>query len=406
MKFKVLPGFRDFLPEELATRRRIEWAWRRASVCAGFQEIDGPVLEPLELLTAKSGEEITRQLYSFEDKGGRKVALRPEMTPTIARMVAGRAAGLPKPIKWYCLPETYRYEKPQRGRTRAFNQWNVDLIGSDDPAADAEVMAVAVEALRMLGLQAGDVVLCVNDRRLLRRRLRSIDVGEDDEPEVLGLIDKLERDSAAAARLEAKLGESRARTVADWCERMPLDGEDELGAVLEACDDFGIGDFVEPNFGIVRGLAYYTGPVWEMFDRGKTLRSLAGGGRYDGLIELLGGPDLPAIGFGMGDVVLGELLKTRGLLPDAEPRVDIVVVPIGAEMQAPARRVVAKLRAQGQSAEAPYGAPRVAKALRAAHSVGARRVVLVGPDEWQTGSVKVKDMASGEETVVSFEDLS
>jgi histidyl-tRNA synthetase len=406
MRFRVLPGFRDFLPQELAVRRWIESAWRRASRGAGFEEIDGPVLEPLELLSAKSGEEIVGQLYAFEDKGGRKVALRPEMTPTIARMVAGRAGGLPKPIKWYCIPEFYRYEKPQRGRARAFYQWNADIFGSDDPAADAELVAVAVEALRQLGLGAADVVVRINDRRLLRRQLASIDVGEEDEGEVLALIDKLERDAAAPERLEALLGQTRAREVSEWCERMPLENSDELAAVIEACADFGIEDFVQPNFRIVRGLAYYTGAVWEIFDRAGELRSVAGGGRYDELIELFGGPKLPALGFGMGDLVLTELLRKRGLVPDAVPRVDVVVVPIGADMRRVARRVVAKLRSQGVRVDTPYAAPRVARALKAAEASGAARVVLVGPDEWQEGSVKVKDMASGRETVVRFDDLS
>lgn len=406
MRFRVLPGFRDFLPQELAVRRWIESAWRRASRGAGFEEIDGPVLEPLELLSAKSGEEIVGQLYAFEDRGGRKVALRPEMTPTIARMVAGRAGGLPKPIKWYCIPEFYRYEKPQRGRARAFYQWNADIFGSDDPAADAELVAVAVEALRQLGLGAADVVVRINDRRLLRRQLASIDVGEEDEGEVLALIDKLERDAAAPERLEALLGQTRAREVSEWCERMPLENADELAAVIEACADFGIEDFVQPNFRIVRGLAYYTGSVWEIFDRAGELRSVAGGGRYDELIELFGGPKLPALGFGMGDLVLTELLRKRGLVPDAVPRVDVVVVPIGSDMRRVARRVVAKLRSQGVRVDTPYAAPRVARALKAAEASGAARVVLVGPDEWQEGSVKVKDMASGRETVVRFDDLS
>ena len=406
MRFQVLPGFRDFLPQELAVRRWIESAWQRASRGAGFEEIDGPVLEPLELLSAKSGEEIAAQLYAFEDKGGRKVALRPEMTPTIARMVAARAGGLPKPIKWYCIPEFYRYEKPQRGRARAFYQWNTDIFGSDDPAADAELVAVAIEGLRQLGLGAADVVVRINDRRLLRRQLASIDVGEEDEGEVLALIDKLERDAAAPDRLEALLGQTRTREVNAWCERMPLENADELAAVIEACADFGIEDFVQPDFRIVRGLAYYTGPVWEIFDRAGELRSVAGGGRYDKLIELFGGPKLPALGFGMGDLVLTELLRKRGLVPDAAPRVDVVVVPIGGDMRQVARRVVAKLRSLGVRVDTPYAAPRVARALKAAEASGAARVVLVGPDEWEDGSVKVKDMASGRETVVRFDELS
>jgi len=186
MRFQTLPGFRDFFPADLAVRRWIESAWHRASRAAGFEEIDGPVLEALELFTAKSGAEIAGQLYAFTDKGGREVALRPEMTPTLARMVAARGAGLPKPIKWYSVPEFYRYEKPQRGRLRAFFQWNVDVIGSDEPAADAEAIAVALDALRILGLSADDVVVRINDRRFVARVLAELDVAAGDEAECSG----------------------------------------------------------------------------------------------------------------------------------------------------------------------------------------------------------------------------
>jgi histidyl-tRNA synthetase len=368
MRFQVLPGFRDFYPEQLAVRRAIESAWHRASLGAGFQEIDGPVLESLELLTAKSGDEIMGQLYAFTDKGGREVSLRPEMTPTLARMVAARAGGLPKPIKWYCVPEFYRYEKPQRGRLRAFHQWNADVVGSAEPAADAEAISVAIQALRILGLG-------------------------------------LERDPEVRGRLEEKLGGTRAKELLGWCERMPVERAEELGELLEACRDFGLDGFVEPDFKIVRGLAYYTGPVWEIFDRGRSLRAVAGGGRYDQLIASLGGPDLPALGFGMGDVVLRELLDERGLLPVAPARVEAYVVPIGAGQVSAARQVVARLRARGVAVDAPYGAPKIGKALKQADAAGARRAVIVGPDEWARGAVKIKDLASGEEREVAVDEL-
>jgi len=405
MRYRALPGFRDFYPEEMATRRWVERAWHRASHEAGFAEIDGPVLEPLELLTAKSGDEITQQLYVFSDKADRQVALRPEMTPTLARMVGARAAALPKPIKWYSVPQFFRYEKPQRGRGREFIQWNVDVVGSAERAADAEAVAVALRALEMLGIGAGDVVVRLNDRSFVSRLLRGLDVSEAEEPAVLACVDKLERDERAAGRLAELLGEPRAAEIRAWCERFPAERADELGPLLEALADFGLADWVEPAFGVVRGLAYYTGPVWEIFDRARKLRSVAGGGRYDGLIAELGGPPLEALGFGMGDIVLGELLRDLGRLPEAPPRAEVFVVPIGAEMLGAARQVLARLRQRGLSADSPYTALRVGRALKAADAAGARRAVLVGADEWADGCVRVKELASGDERVVRLDEL-
>jgi histidyl-tRNA synthetase len=405
MRLKGLTGFRDFYPAEMAFRRWIEGAWHAASRAAGFEEWDGPLLEPLELFTAKSGDEIVGQIYAFADKGGREVSLRPEMTPTLARMVGARAGGLPKPIKWYCVPQSFRYERPQRGRGREFFQWNADVIGSVDPAADAELIAVALDGLFRLGLGIEDLQVRISDRRLLRRVLASIDVGEDQEAAVIACIDRLERDERAMDLLEEQLGAARSAQIASWCEQMPLDQGTELSAVLEACDEYGIREALLPDFRIVRGLAYYTGPVWEIFGRGRELRAVAGGGRYDDLIKALGGPDLPAVGFGLGDMVLGELLREKGLEPPGRGRVDTYVVPVGAEMAGPARRVVARLRARGVATDAPYSGVRVGKALKAADQAGARRAILVGPDEWADASVRVRDLASGEEQVVLFEDL-
>jgi histidyl-tRNA synthetase len=405
MRFKALAGFRDFYPPELAARRWIEAAWHRASRQAGFEEWDGPPLESLDLFTAKSGDEIVEQLYVFDDKGGRTVSLRPEMTPTLARMVAARAGGLPKPIKWYCVPQFYRYERPQRGRLREFYQWNVDVIGSSEIAADAEAIAVAIDALRALGLSENEIVVRVSDRRLLERMLEPFELEAKRTGEVLACLDKLERDADAPARLEKILGRHRCESLLGWCARFPLPQAPELEELLAACEDFGIGGFLEPDFRIVRGLAYYTGPVWEIFDKGRALRSIAGGGRYDDLIELMGGPSLPALGFGMGDVVLGQLLRERKLVPDAPPRIEVVVVPIGDEMQGPARRVVRRLRERGVAADAPYAPAKLLKVLQAAESAGATRAVIVGPDEWAEDSVVVRDLSAREDRVVRLEDL-
>jgi len=405
MRFKGLPGFRDFYPPEMRVRRWIEDAWHRASRAAGFEEWDGPVLEPLELFTAKSGPEIVKQLYAFRDQGEREVALRPEMTPSLARVVAARGAGLPKPLKWYCVPQNFRYERPQRGRGREFLQWNADVIGASEAAADAEVIAVALHGLRLLGLTDQDVRVRISDRRLVRRLLAGLDVSAEREAAVLDCVDKIERDPEAGARLESQVGASAARELLAWCQRFPSDRADELVPLLEAAEDLGIASFLEPDFKIVRGLAYYTGPVWEIFARGPRLRAICGGGRYDGLIAQLGGPDLPAAGFGMGDVSLGELLAERNLTPPPAGRVDVYVIPIGEDMQRPARQVLRVLRERGVAADAPYGAPRVGKALKAADSAGARRAALVGPDEWKEHCVRLRDLATGDEQVVPVDAL-
>jgi len=405
MRFKGLPGFRDFYPPEMRARRWIEDAWHRASRAAGFEEWDGPVLEPLELFTAKSGPEIVKQLYAFQDQGERQVALRPEMTPSLARVVAARGGGLPKPLKWYCVPQNFRYERPQRGRGREFLQWNADVIGAADAAADAEVIAVALHGLRLLGLTDADVRVRISDRRLVRRLLAGLGVDGEREAGVLECIDKIERDAEARTRLEALVGAAAAREVQGWCERFPSDRAEELTPVLEAAEDLGIDGFLEPDFKIVRGLAYYTGPVWEIFARGPKLRSICGGGRYDGLIAQLGGPELEACGFGMGDISLGELLAERKLEPPAAGRVDVYVIPIGEEMLRPARQVLRVLRERGVSADAPYGAPRVGKALKAADAAGARRAALVGPEEWKERCVRLRDLASGVEQVVALAAL-
>jgi histidyl-tRNA synthetase len=251
----------------------------------------------------------------------------------------------------------------------------------------------------------GDVQVRINDRRLLSRTLRELEVEPEQDAEVLGILDKLERDRTARERLEKLVGGARAKTLLGHCERFPLEGAPELAAVLGACADYGVGASVVPDFKIVRGLAYYTGPVWEIFDAKRELRAVAGGGRYDNLIAAMGGPDLPALGFGMGDAVLSELLAAKGLAPATLPRVDVVVVAVSEELAADARRIVARLRANGVAAEAPYGVPRIGKALKAADAAGAKRVVIVGPEEWANGEVVVKELASGTETRVRADAL-
>ncbi|RMH21220.1 MAG: histidine--tRNA ligase [Gemmatimonadetes bacterium] len=422
--FQRLPGFRDFVPEDLALRSHIFDAWRRVSRRYGFREYDGPPLEPLELYVEKSGEEIVGQLYAFTDRGGREVALRPEMTPSLARILGERSRGLAKPIRWFSIPQLFRYERQQKGRLREHFQWNVDIVGEDDVAADAEVLAVAIDGLRALGLTAADVRARVSDRRLLSAVLGALGVPAEGLPATYAVVDKLEREprerSLERLQNEAGLDAGRAREVLALFETPGLEGvrerfgeRDEVGAELARLDTYqghleamGLGDFMTFDLTIVRGLAYYTGIVFELFDRSGEFRAICGGGRYDRLLELVGGEPLPAVGFGMGDVVLGELLRARDLLPDAAPSVDRFIVPIGPEQRALALRIGHAERERGRSVLYALREQGVGKQFKAAASAGAREVVVLGPEEVARGVAVVRDMASGEEREVSLEELT
>ena len=339
-----LPGFRDFYPEELARRTHIFRAWRAVARKYAFVEYDGPPLEPLELYTKKSGDEIVGQLYEFKDKGDRQVALRPEMTPTFARMVGAKASTLRKPLRWFSVPQLFRYERSQRGRLREHFQLNVDIVGEASEVADAELLAVAVDIMRELGLTSADVRARVSDRRLLNGVLEALGVTEAQRPAVYGVVDKLARQSRessveklAAAGLSATVT-ARVLALAGGATFDSLRAEfgahaaaresiERFGRYLDHCNALGIGDWVTLDLSIVRGLAYYTGIVFELFDAKGELRAICGGGRYDDLLKALGGADLPALGFGMGDVVLGELLTERGLWPETvQDAVDFHVV--------------------------------------------------------------------------------
>ncbi len=344
MSSTTLPGFRDFYPDELARRAHIFRAWRAVARRYAFVEYDGPPLEPLELYTKKSGDEIVGQLYNFVDKGGREVALRPEMTPTFARMVGARANALRKPVRWFSTPQLFRYERAQRGRLREHYQLNVDIVGEASELADAELLAVAIDILRELGLTSADVKARVSDRRLLNGILHTLGVTEAQVPAVYGVVDKIARqprEVSAAKLAEAGLAPALVERVLALAAGTSFDavraefGEapaakehvERFARYLEFLAGLGVADWVVLDLSIVRGLAYYTGIVFELFDAKGELRAICGGGRYDNLLKALGGTDLPALGFGMGDVVLGELLQDRGLFPAAsEEAIDLQLV--------------------------------------------------------------------------------
>ncbi len=422
--FARLPGFRDFPPEDLALRSHIFEAWRRVSRRYGFLEYDGPPLEPLDLYVEKSGGEIVGQLYAFTDKGDREVTLRPEMTPSLARILSERSRAMSKPIRWFTMPQLFRYERQQRGRLREHFQWNVDIVGEADVAADAEVVAVGIDALRELGLEAEDFRARVSDRRLLSAILRSgVGVPEDVVPALFQLIDKVERmEHGALVRKmteDAGLDREAAEGLLELLSASDLDGiaaryggVAEVDAALAPLREYvrileamGLGDFVEVDLTIVRGLAYYTGIVFELFDRKGDLRAICGGGRYDRLLELVGGEPLPAVGFGMGDVVLGELLKERGLVPEYRREVDYFLVTVDDGQRVAALRLAHRLRERGRSVAYALRAQSVRKQLKAASSEGARSVLILGPDEMARDAVVVRDMHTGEERETPLTDL-
>lgn len=421
--FSALPGFRDFYPDEFAVRAHIVEAWREVARRYGFQEYDGPPLEPLELYVEKSGPEIVQQLYNFTDKGGREVALRPEMTPTLARMVGSRIGGMPKPVKWFSIPQLFRYERQQRGRLREHFQLNVDIIGESDVSADAELLAAAIDVLRELGLTEKDFVARVSDRRVLRAIFVNAGVLPDRLALAYNIVDKLEREEPDTIRnrLVEEVGilAEDANQIIDVLNRKSLSALDDLGLRGPLDEDkkrleelesrlkaMGLGKYFEIDLSIVRGLAYYTGTVFELFDRRGELRAICGGGRYDDLLKRVGGVDLPALGFGMGDVVLKELLKDRGLLPSVEHKVDYYLIAEEGELRADLLKLAHRLRDAGRSVEYSLKPAGRNRQFKNALVLGARQVVFLSPDCIADGAVDVRDMASGEEVRVPMEELA
>jgi histidyl-tRNA synthetase len=408
MQGKALPGFRDFYPEDLSLRNHIFATWRSVAVRYGFEEYDGPPLESLEMYTQKSGDEIVAQLYTFKDKGEREVALRPEMTPTLARMVAARVQALKKPIRWFSIPQLFRYERQQRGRLREHFQLNMDIIGEAGPLADAELMAAAIDIMRALGLGPQDVRLRVSDRRLVKALLTKVGVPEEKHPAAFAAIDRSERvPQNVLKEMLAEAGFSANQMTAVFStanlreeafQQAPEVGE-PLSQAVAALKAMGLEDFVSIDLTIVRGLAYYTGIVWELFDAKKTLRAIAGGGRYDSLL------DLPALGFGMGDVVLGELLKERGVTPKASTELGAFLIAVGGDDLPTMLQLAHALREQGISVEYGLRHAGVRKQLELASARGAARAVIVGPEERAQGLAVVRDLRTSTEAKVPIRQL-
>lgn len=431
--FQPLPGFRDFYPAECARRNHLFRLWRQAARRFGFSEYDVPVLEPLDLFTEKSGPEIVSQLFNFTDKGGREVSLRPELTPSLARLVGSKANALKRPIKWFGIGENFRYERMQKGRLRSHYQWNCDIFGEPGPGADAELISLCLTGLAGTGLGPGDIVLRLSDRQLWAAFLETQGITGEGIVTVLGAIDKWERTPrektlevirpVLAERAEAfltlaeELTRCRSlnglstflRPLAEGSARKTI--ETRLAAwedLLRRLKQLGFSSFIRVDLGIVRGLAYYTGFVFEVFELtpdGTTGRALAGGGRYDHLVERLGYPSLPAVGFGMGDVTLGDLLESRGLLPDYVDEIDVTLVSAGGEAEGPALRAVTTLRAAGFNVTYSLKALAFGKQFKLANQSGARLALILGEEEVLRRQVRLRDMRSGHEILLPASKL-
>jgi histidyl-tRNA synthetase len=400
-----LPGFRDFYPEPLPhpdvwsaeLRQHIFDQWRATARRYGFREYDGPPLEALELFTTKSGEEIVGQLYNFKDKGDREVSLRPEMTPTLARMIAAHERGYKKPVKWFAIPQLFRYERQQKGRLREHFQFNADIVGETDPAADAELIALLIDTLRAFGLTAQDFVIRLSSRNAWHDFFVRHGGDPAREYEFFQVIDKLERE--APEQSEAKLGGmgfSRAAVAAFIEQGEPTA---ELGAILGNLAARGVGDFVKVDYQVIRGLAYYTGIVFEAFDRKREFRAIAGGGRYDNLVKLMSGGkvDLPALGFGMGDVVLAELLKARKLVPSFDARLDAFCLIETEILRAESLKLIQELRSAGLSVDYSLTAAKPDKQFKRAQELKAAHTIKLEADPAGGLSARIRNLKSREE---------
>src|SRR5437764_13937508 len=406
LPMQSLPGFRDFLPEDCARRNYILGGWRDVARRYGFVEWEGPPLEATELYKKKSGAEIVEQLFNFTDKGEREVALRPELTPTLARVVAAHEREFKKPLKWFSIGQFFRYEKQQRGRLREHFQLNCDITGEAGLAADIELVALCIDVLRAFGFGEKDFVVRISDREFWTDFLREKDVPVDRWDGLLQAIDKFGREP------REKTAEKLGKLADPVFTTLKTGGKSQkLGKFVDGLRVFGLADFVSIDIGIVRGLAYYSGIVFEVFDRAGKFRAVAGGGRYDNLIAQLsdGAVSLPALGFAMGDVVLGELIQEiphvcqgmeKAIANDR--KIDIYIVIAKEERRADALKQIQQLRDRGYRVDYPLAPTKVARQFQAAEEAGASLAVLYG-DEWP--QLKIKNMATAEQELISQENL-
>ncbi len=422
MNIKTVKGFRDFYPEQMAVRNYITDAWRRVSLRNGFAEYESPILEYLDLFRIKSGDEIVSQLFSLTDRGGRELAIRPEITPSLARMVNAKINTLRRPIKWFSVPRLCRAENPQKGRSREFFQWNVDVIGSDAAVADAECIFTLIDLLGELDLSSDEAKVSLSSRSLITAALTAVGVPEDRHDAILPILDKRDKisgDAFVEMCCKAGMDNGQIDRIGQFQDSTTLEevagalGENadvaaevaKLAEVMRIIEVMGAGNYCRLDLHVVRGLAYYTGVVYEVFDTGKSLRALAGGGRYDNLLSVLGGPQVGATGFGMGDLVLSILLAETGKLPDPSERCDCFVIDAGDDLFEPALGIVADLRRAGVRTGFSYKRQGMGKQFKTANQRGAAKVVIVGAELAESGQLALKDLATGEQKLVGRAEI-
>ena len=411
-------GTRDFFPDEMRLRNWLFEVWRNVSVQAGFEEYDTCVLEHEELYIRKAGDEISKQLYSFEDKGGRRLSLRPEMTPSLARLVLQHKKSLSFPIKWFSMPQCFRYERMTKGRRREHFQWNADIIGQAEIVAEAEILMLLISACELMGLSAKEIRVFINDRRILNSILSQISVPQEIHSEVLVIMDKRDKISIEAlSKLLQDIGMSTTQVdqLNEYLLKSDLielkkdlndtQGIDELQNLMDMMEKAGFSDYLQFDISIVRGLSYYTGAVFEVNSPGKQHRSICGGGRYDSLLSTYGGEIVPAVGFGFGDVVVLDVLKDLERFPELPRKLDYTIIPFAREQVGTALNIAAILRQQGSTVECNFSMKKIKKTLQQAGESGAAKAILLFPDELSENKVVIRDLRLHEQNPIKITDL-
>lgn len=399
---KPIKGFRDFYPQQWAIKNWLFTKMRQTARLFGFQEYEGPTLEKLSLYQVKSGELAKQQAFTLQDKKGRKLALRPELTPTLARLVSRKKEHLTFPLRWFSIGKRWRYEKPQKGRCREFFQWDVDLVGPRSPEADAEVIAVACKFFEEIGLSEKEIVIKINSRKLMEGKLDLIEIPKTKIPAVFRAIDKKEKMRATRWRehlREIGLDSLQIRDLEGILKDEDFSGEsEELTAIFATLADFGFERFIKFDPKIVRGLDYYTGVVFEAWERKGELRAILGGGRYDNLLEAVGGPPLSGVGFAAGDLILEEILRKYNKLPAISPLpTKILVTVFSEELYRSSLEIVRLLRNWGIPSEFYFGPEKLEKQLKYANRKGIPFVLILGPKELEKKVILLRNMKTGEQ---------
>ena len=411
-------GTRDFFPEELRLRNWLFEIWRRTSVQAGFEEYDTCVLEHEDLYIRKAGDEISKQLFSFEDKSGRRLSLRPEMTPSLARLILQHNKSLSFPIKWFSMPQCFRYERMTKGRRREHFQWNADIIGQPHILAEAEILMLLISACESMGLTKKEFKVFINDRRILNAILTQINVPEDLHSPVMVILDKRDKissealvamleDTGMSAKQVGQLNEYLSNTDLKDLEENLSDttGVEQLHSLMDMMDTAGCSGYLKFDISIVRGLSYYTGAVFEVNSPEKKHRAICGGGRYDSLLSAFGGETVPAVGFGFGDVVVLDVLKELGRFPELPRKLDYTIIPFASEQVGIALKIAAELRIRGAVVDCNFSMKKMKKTMRQANESGAAKAILLFPEELAEDKVVIRDMILHEQKPVKIADL-